>query len=79
MNAFSSETVCEFPAAFQADLADLAPTCPSCTQPMVHATGYFHCPQCRYAICEDWAQGITIAAGTGPVARILGKYHRRHP
>ena len=46
-------TACDFPAAFQ---AELTPTCPSCSQPMVHVTGYFHCPQCCFAICEDsWA------------------------
>ena len=50
MNRFPSGTAGDFPAAFQ---AELAPTCPSCSLPMVQATGYFHCPQCRFAICEN--------------------------
>ena len=55
MNGFPSVTACDFSAAFRK--AEHEPTCPSCSQPMAHAPGYFHCPQCRYAICEDyWEQ-----------------------
>jgi len=63
-----SAVACDFPAPFQ---AELAPTCPSCSQPMVRARGYFHCPQCHFAICEDWdrcSRDHANEANTGTVA-----------
>ena len=53
---------------------ELEPSCPSCCRPMLHAPGYFHCPQCHFALCEDFrAQEINPgqppnvpAANAGP-------------
>lgn len=60
MNCFPSETAGAFQAAFR---AELEPTCPSCGEPMAHATGYFHCPECRFGICEDsWAPEEQVPA-----------------
>jgi len=55
----------DVPGTFQ---TELEPICPSCSEPMIHVPGYFHCPQCHFALCENYDSrdnGETLRAGNG--------------